>query len=326
VLRENGIPVAALWHGVEVRRVLSSVAILSVAVLAACSPAEPAPEPTTAASPSASSDGDEPGTLCAELPSPETPFAADQLEGWWNATPADPRSGEVLADPTEWPDARMREHPRVAVVDTQSGYWVTWDRTICGATDEYAPTVEPDWPPLSYVVVDIDSGELLESVEIADVDDGRGLTTTASVLSTVLDNGGTELAGDDIVRYSTLVAAEDPYGLELVGGARLGEPDVVGGVFESADETGFSFRVQRGQDLVLGELLVFVPEPLEIDGGQGQTVGAPSWGFMAEALATGGECSVSVTALPTGTDVPPWPEGYADYLSTTVLERLLATC
>ncbi|PYG00213.1 hypothetical protein SAMN05216184_104153 [Georgenia satyanarayanai] len=316
------------------RRVLSSVAVLSVVVLAACSQTGPSPaaeslrEPATAVDEAAPSAGSELAetTLCAELPSRETPFAADRLEGWWNATPADALTGGALADPADWGDARMREHPRVAVVDTQSGYWVTWDRTICGATDEYAPTIEPDWPPLSYVVVDIDSGELLESVEIADVDGGEGLATTRSVLATVLESGWVELDEDDTVRYSALVAPEDPYGLELVGGARVDEPDVAGGVFESDGGTGFSFRVQRGPDLVLGELLVFVAEPLEVDGGEGQTVGAPSWGFMAEALATGGECSVSVTALPAGTDVPPWPEGYADYLSTTVLQRLLATC
>lgn len=308
---------------------LSSVAVLSVVVLAACSPADPAPEPAAAAATSAPSleDGEsEDGALCAEFPSRETPFAADRLEGWWNATPADPQTGETVVDPAEWTDARMREHPRVAVVDTQSGYWVTWDRTICGATDEYGPTTEPDWPPLSYVVVDIDSGELLESVEIADVDGGEGLATTRSVLATVLESGWVELDEDDAALYSALVAPEDPYGLELVGGARVDKPDVAGGVFESDGGTGFSFRVQRGPDLVLGELLGFVAEPLEVDGGEGQTVGAPSWGFMAEAVATGGECSVSVTALPTGTDVPPWPEGYADYLSTTVLERLLSTC
>lgn len=256
----------------------------------------------------------------------ETPFAADRLEGWWNATPADPLTGDALADPADWGDARMREHPRVAVVDTQSGYWVTWDRTICGETDAYAPTIEADWPPLSYVVVDIDSGEMLESVEVADVDGGEGLTTTRSVLATVLESGWVELDEDDAVRYSALVAPEDPYGFELVGGARLDDPDVVGGALESADGVGFSFRVQRGPDQVVGEVLGLVTEPLDVDGGKGQTVGAPSWGFMAEALATGGECSVSVTALPASTDVPPWPEGYADYLSTTVLERLLATC
>ncbi|WP_193311463.1 hypothetical protein [Georgenia satyanarayanai] len=46
------------------------------------------------------------------------------------------------------------------------------------------------------------------------------------------------------------------------------------------------------------------------------------------ARCRGAPSSVAVLSgvVLAGTDVPPWPEGYADYLSTTVLERLLATC
>ncbi|WP_413450858.1 hypothetical protein AA0Y32_01870 [Georgenia phoenicis] len=307
---------------------LSSVAALSVVVLAACSPAEPASEPAAAAATPVPSpdDGEQEGTLCAEFPPREPMYPPDQLEGWWNATPADPQTGEVVVDPAEWADARMREHPRVAVVSTQSGAGVTWDRTSCGTSVDGIPTVADDWPPLSYVVVDADTGELLDSVEIVDVDGGEDLATTASVLATVLDNGGVRLEGHEAARYSALVAPEDPYGLELAGAVGIDDPDVVGGAFESPDGVGFSFRVQRGPDLDLGDFLGFVTEPLEVDGGEGRTAGARSWSFLAEALATGGECTASVTALPTSTDVPPFPEGYADYLSTTVLQRLLATC
>src|SRR5690625_4906684 len=167
---------------------MSGVAILSLLALAACADADPVPataDPSGSAATETSTTtapAGEPtaGTLCAQFPSQDPVYPADELEGWWNTTPTDPQSGDVILDPVEWDDARIREHPRVAVVDTQAGYWATWDRTTCGATDvEYAPVMKDHWPELSYVIVDIDSGELLESVELAEVGDGSDLATTA---------------------------------------------------------------------------------------------------------------------------------------------------
>lgn len=313
---------------------LSSVAVLSVVVLGACSEADPdRAAPGGSAAPAV---GDSPAaiplpepvedTLCAEFPARETSSPVDRVEGWWNATPADPRTGEALADPVDWEDARMREHPRVAVVDSQSGSWATWDRTSCGEALEYFAVVEADWPALSYVVVDVDSGELLGSVEIADVGDGKGLTTTGTLMDSMLASGGAELDADEARRYSDLALPEDPFGLALAAAAGLEEADIVGGTYESPNGVGFSFRTQRGEDLVMGEPLGFATEPLQVDGGEGWTFGGPTWSFTADAVTADRECVVSVAAQPTGTNVPPWPDGYAEYLSTTVLSRLLATC
>lgn len=317
-----------------VRRVASSVAVLSVVVLGACSEAGPPPGPAGPGGPPAVEESpaalplNEPieGTLCAEFPPREAMFPAGRLEGWWNATPADPRTGAALADPAEWEDARMREHPRVAVVDTQSGSWSTWDRTNCGEALEYAAVVGPDWPSLSYAIVDIDSGELLDSVDLAEVGEGNHLTTTASLMASMLVNGGAVLDADAAEPYSDLARPRDPFGLVLESAAGLEEAEIIGGTYESPSGVGFSFRVHRGEDMFLGEPLGFATEPLEVDGGEGWTFGGPSWSFTADAVTADAECSVSVAAQPTGTDVPPWPEGYAEYLSTTVLSRLLATC
>ncbi|WP_454085323.1 hypothetical protein [Georgenia sp. Marseille-Q6866] len=211
-------------------------------------------------------------------------------------------------------------------MDTQSGTWATWDRTSCGEALEYAAVVGPDWPALSYAVVDIDSGELLDSVELAEVGEGGHLTTTASLMASTLANGGAVLDADAAGPYSDLARPEDPFGLVLESVAGLEDAAIVGGTYESPGGVGFSFRVQRGEGMVLAEPLGFATEPLEVDGGEGWTFGGPSWSFTADAVTADRECGVSVAAQPTGTDVPPWPEGYAESLSTTVLSRLLATC
>jgi hypothetical protein len=108
-------------------------------------------------------EGTEPGSAsapapCAEFP-PVGPLPGD-LEGWWNGTPAD-ADGNVVTDPELWP-AEPREHPRVALVDTDTGAPVsTWDRVACGPDPDYAPVPQVDWPAGSVAIVDMDTGETL---------------------------------------------------------------------------------------------------------------------------------------------------------------------
>lgn len=113
---------------------------------------EPSPGPATPAP--------EAATLCAELPS-DGALAGD-LEGWWNATPAD-ADGDVLTDPADWA-SELREHPRVATVDVDSGTVLSlYDRVAC--TQDPAgyvpPAPTPAWAPGATVVLDADTGEVL---------------------------------------------------------------------------------------------------------------------------------------------------------------------
>ncbi|NMR18656.1 hypothetical protein [Cellulomonas fimi] len=99
-------------------------------------------------------------TLCAEFP-PAGPVPGD-VEGWWNATPAD-EDGTVIEDPARWPEAKMAEHPRVALVATDTGDVIsTWDRVACGQDTSYRPLLQDDWPQGAIVIVDMDTNELLD--------------------------------------------------------------------------------------------------------------------------------------------------------------------
>lgn len=98
-------------------------------------------------------------TPCAEFPAVgELP---GDVEGWWSSSPADAQ-GNILRDPAEWP-AAPREHPRVALVDTDTGAVIsTWDRIACGPDPTFVPTRKPDWPAHSVAVVDMDTGETVD--------------------------------------------------------------------------------------------------------------------------------------------------------------------
>ena len=107
--------------------------------------------------------------MCAVFPAPASPLPGD-IEGFWNATPAD-ANGNVLTDPAQWP-ALLREHPRVALVDTATGSVIsTWDRIACGPDPDFVPaplgsgpggpTAPASWPAGSVAVVDMDTGEMI---------------------------------------------------------------------------------------------------------------------------------------------------------------------
>lgn len=101
--------------------------------------------------------------LCAEFPV-GMPYQAGDSEGWWSSSPAD-ADANIIEDPARWP-SEPREHPRVALVDTDSLAVIsTWDRVTCGPASDYTPAPATDWPPGSVVVVDIDSGDVLQVLE-----------------------------------------------------------------------------------------------------------------------------------------------------------------
>lgn len=99
--------------------------------------------------------------LCADLPPSSAPG-----DGWWNASPAT-ADGGVVRDPSDWPDARMREHPRVALVDADTAAVLSaWDRVAC--VDEIPgydpPAPRAEWEAGTVVVPDADTGELLDTL------------------------------------------------------------------------------------------------------------------------------------------------------------------
>lgn len=163
--------------GTGVRRSAPATALVVVgaALLAGCTGTSQAaaPEPTIT---SRTTDQEvldvpsEPGPdpryeLCAEFPATTT--GPRDLEGWWSSTPANP-DGSVIHDPADWVEPRMREHPRVAVLDVATAAVIsTWDRRTCAADPAYVPTRTDAWPSpddANRVVVDMDSGEVLGSV------------------------------------------------------------------------------------------------------------------------------------------------------------------
>jgi hypothetical protein len=105
--------------------------------------------------------------LCAEFPA-RPPTGQGDLEGWWSSTPANP-DGSVIEDPALWPEPKMVQHPRTAVVDVESGEVLsTWDRTTCTDVPGFVPTPDDRWPAVSddareLVVVDVDTGEVVNT-------------------------------------------------------------------------------------------------------------------------------------------------------------------
>lgn len=98
---------------------------------------------------------------CAEFPVQQGDGTGD-YEGWWNGSPADAEAN-VLTDPADWP-AIVRDHPRTIVVDTSTGQVVSaWDRLACDTFTPVAPPADPTWPADSIVVLDADTGAVVDS-------------------------------------------------------------------------------------------------------------------------------------------------------------------
>lgn len=160
-----------------------SIAVPVVALTAACSTAPASPNgtasgaaaadlpPSRSAAPSAGHPTSEPSaqspapghvSLCAQLPGRPTAPPED-LEGFFNATPAD-ADGNVIEDPSAWGDPRLSEHPRVALVDTDTGVVVTtYDRVSCTLDDPtwVPPARDPQWPQNAVAIIDMDSQVLI---------------------------------------------------------------------------------------------------------------------------------------------------------------------
>jgi hypothetical protein len=121
----------------------------------ASSPAAPPPE---AASPTPSP------SLCAEFPLENGNGDGRDFEGWWSSSPAD-TDGNIVTDPARWPGL-MREHPRTALVDPATGeVFSTWDRVTCTSIPDYTVTPDPAWPDAEVVVLDADTGLLLQPLD-----------------------------------------------------------------------------------------------------------------------------------------------------------------
>lgn len=157
------------------RRVVLVATVASVVVLSAsCSGTDGAASPGSSEDsvvesiPSAaasSTSGVTVPALCAELPASSTPTSGRDLEGFFNPTPAD-AEGHVLTDPADWLDPRMIEHPRVALVDTDTGAVIsTYDRVVCSVEAADVPEPDAGWPPGSTAIVDMDTHEVLDVVE-----------------------------------------------------------------------------------------------------------------------------------------------------------------
>jgi len=113
-----------------------------------------------AASPEGGPGAFDPGpSLCAEFP-PQVDGAPGDAEGWWNGAPADV-DGAIIEDPGQWPDSRLREHPRVAIVAADGEVIATYDRVTCGPDPDFVPDPQADWPADRIVVLDMDTGEIL---------------------------------------------------------------------------------------------------------------------------------------------------------------------
>ncbi|GEN79853.1 hypothetical protein [Actinotalea fermentans] len=100
--------------------------------------------------------------MCAELPA-GIAGTGPSYEGWWSSTPAT-EDGGVRTDPADWPPI-MREHPRTVLVDTRNGKVLeSFDRIACSSIPDYAVPAGLALPPDAVVVLDADTGEILQTM------------------------------------------------------------------------------------------------------------------------------------------------------------------
>lgn len=99
--------------------------------------------------------------LCTELPEDER--GPEEFEGWWSSNLLlESGEGNILY-PLEWPESQVLQHPRIALVEVDSGRVIAaYDRIACGQDKTYQPVLDDSWPEGSVVVVDMDTNELLE--------------------------------------------------------------------------------------------------------------------------------------------------------------------
>ena len=84
-----------------------------------------------------------------------------RIESWWNGSPAD-ADGNVAQDLDEWHEP-TRSHPRVALVDTDTGEVLeTWDRAACAVGTPYEFVPGEPLAAGSIAAVDMDTDEVVE--------------------------------------------------------------------------------------------------------------------------------------------------------------------
>ncbi|WP_155859494.1 hypothetical protein [Cellulomonas sp. KRMCY2] len=147
-------------------QLLTGGIVLAVA-LAGCAaaPTVDAQRAPTVGADAASVVNAEPASVgpCAEFP-PGVAAEGRDYEGWWSSSPAD-ESSAILQDPEDWPQ-QMRDHLRTALVDVQTAEVLsTYDRVSCSRIEDFSPAPASDWPETGVVVLDADTGEVLEHLE-----------------------------------------------------------------------------------------------------------------------------------------------------------------
>jgi hypothetical protein len=107
--------------------------------------------------------------LCAEFPMHMPTSGHGDLEGWWSSSPANPEDGSTIEDPAQWPEPKMAQHPRTAVIDVEPGEVLsTWDRTTCSNDPDFVPVPNEQWPAVTddkreFIVVDMDTNEVVNT-------------------------------------------------------------------------------------------------------------------------------------------------------------------
>lgn len=89
------------------------------------------------------------------------------LDGFWSSFPADPDGGVLPVE--SWPRSHL-EHAVVAQVETSTGtVLATIDRRTCAPLTDYVPPPLDHLPPSTIVVLDVETGEVVEEHPLGDV-------------------------------------------------------------------------------------------------------------------------------------------------------------
>ncbi|WP_163543844.1 hypothetical protein [Occultella kanbiaonis] len=303
-------------------RIIIGTSALILALSACTTAAADDPVGTTPPAATGASATPEPPE-CAEAEADLVAYEpGSSYETVWSSTTEDPADlePEVLA------------HPATIIVDTYTMTIVdSIDRDEDGVAYATGPPpcpvpVDPSWPVESALVLDAYTFEILETFPSLNTPEDEQVSTTTSLTSDALTTG-TLLDGAAAAPYASLVADDlgADLGLEFAAAVRVTDT-VVGGAYESPGGVGFTFRTNHGTDITPGQPVGGPTTPLAVPGAEGRTYSGPEWGLTAEAWTADRSCVVAVLAHPVTTEVPAWPAGYGEYLSTTVLPRLLATC
>lgn len=154
------------------RQVTGLLVLVGVAVVGGCgsAPDDGAVHATTTATLTAAGAGDDATAAvpvrqpCAEFPAVRG--SGPDIEGWWSSSPAW-QDGSIQRDPADWP-AVVRDHLRTVLVVTDTREVLSsWDRVVCGPVEGFTVPDGADWPAGSVVVLDADTGEVVDTLSAA---------------------------------------------------------------------------------------------------------------------------------------------------------------